>query len=252
MTTNANVRSPDGGHWYYSDGRPCYEVAKKDGTGMTKTTLAHARRLGLMPSVTTILRILDKPALTAWKVEQAILSVMTTPRIADETDDDFVLRVLSTDKVQDEERDASAKLGTDIHAAIAGALDGKQIDESLAVYVLPVVEACGKFGKLVASEKIVCGDGYAGKFDALFDQDGVLTLVDFKTTRKLPKASYPEHRLQLAAYAVIERAQLTANIYISTSEPGIIKVCVNDKSADVVEAFNHLVKVWQWINNYKP
>lgn len=252
MTTAANVKSEQGSHWYYPDGRPCYEVPKADGKGTTPTTLRHARKMGLLPSVTTILRILDKPALTAWKIEQAVLAVMTTPRLAGEPDDKFIERVLKTDKEQDKERDAAAQLGTDVHAAIEDALTGHTIRQDLAVYVNPVLDALKQFGDVQETEKVIVGSGYAGKTDAVF-KGSELTVVDFKTTKTLPKESYLEHRLQLAAYAkTFPGASRTANVYISTREPGQIAVTVNDGIDADYDAFRHLQAVWNFVNDYKP
>jgi len=254
MTTAANVKSPENGHWYYTDGRPCYEVAKADGKGMTPTTLRHARKLNLLPSVTTILRILDKPALTAWKIEQAVLAVMTTPRLAAESDDEFIQRVLKTDKEQDKERDAAAQLGTDVHAAIEDALTGHPYRDDLKPYVEPVLAQVKQFGTLIHSEHIVLGQGYAGKTDAVFSEDAFVTVVDFKTTKKLPKESYTEHKLQLAAYAKAfgNNAVRTANVYISTVEVGQVAVCINEDTQPSYEAFSHLLSVWQWLSDYAP
>ena len=81
---------------------------------MRKTTLADARKLGLVPSVTTILKVLAAPALESWKIEQACLALLTSPRQADERDDAFVKRILQTDRVQDQEAAAAAERGTEI------------------------------------------------------------------------------------------------------------------------------------------
>lgn len=254
MSTNANVKSPENGHWYYTDGRPCYEVEKADGKGMTPTTLRHAKKMNLLPSVTTVLRCLDKPALTAWKIEQAVLAVMTTPRLPIEADDAFIKRVLAVDKEQDKERDAAAQLGTDIHAAIEARINGQEIEERLMPYVMPVMDELNKLGKPVFSEKILVGDGYAGRCDLCVSNDQFNTLIDFKSTKKIPKDSYTEHRLQLAAYAKCKgvEAHATANIYVSTTEPGKVAVCVNDDIEPTYEAFCHLLKLWQWLSSYSP
>jgi hypothetical protein len=53
-------------HWYSLDGKPCHTVPNKDGDGTRTTTLRDARKLQLLPSVTTIIGILDKPQLTKW------------------------------------------------------------------------------------------------------------------------------------------------------------------------------------------
>ena len=259
--TTANVKSVENGPWYQLDGTPAYEQPKKDGSGMTKTTLAHARKLNLVPSVTTILKVLDKPALTAWKIEQAVLAVMTSPRQAGEPDDAFIKRVLAVDKEQDAERDAAVQLGTDIHAAIELAINGQiaNVQENLLPYIEPVLAALPQFGKPVASEICLVGNGYAGRTDLIAQNDEVMTytVVDFKTTKRIPKDAYPEQRLQLAAYAKAHKMPAsyrprTANIYISTTEPGQIAVCVNEDVDETFEAFTHLVKVWQFLNTYAP
>lgn len=256
MSTNANVKAPESGHWYTTDGKPCYEVLKADGKGMTPTTLRHARKMNLLPSVTTILRVLDKPALTAWKIEQAVLAVMTTPRQPEEADDAFIKRVLSVDKEQDKERDAAAQLGTDIHAAIELALTGNPYDVALADFVTPVLTAVAKFGTVHSTERIIVGGGYAGRTDAIAsDSSDTETVIDFKSTKKLPKESYTEHRMQLAAYAMgmgFPVKVRTANIYISTVDRGQISVCVNEDVEETFKAFQHLLAVWQWLSDYTP
>jgi hypothetical protein len=35
---------------------------------------------GLYPSVTSVLGIMDKPQLTSWKIEQAIMASLTLPK----------------------------------------------------------------------------------------------------------------------------------------------------------------------------
>ena len=57
-------------HWYDRDGKAVFEVPKAKGGGMRATTIADARKLGLYPSVTTVLGVLDKPQLTDWKLAQ--------------------------------------------------------------------------------------------------------------------------------------------------------------------------------------
>ena len=42
------------GHWYSKEGKPVHTQIKKDG-GERNTTLADAKKLGLYPSVTTIM-----------------------------------------------------------------------------------------------------------------------------------------------------------------------------------------------------
>lgn len=122
--------------------------------------------------------------------------------------------------------------------------------------VWPVVKELGEIGAIVWSERILVGEGFAGRCDLCLDlrEEGGYAIVDFKTTKKLPKNSYPEHKMQLAAYGKASGLNVTktANIYISTSNPGEIAVIENTDIDETYAAFQHLVKVWQWVNNYVP
>lgn len=256
MTTLARIHPDNSSHYYWPDGRPCHQVPYTDATkGMRNTTLADCKKLKLIPSVTQILKLLDKPALTSWLIEQSVLAIITSPRASGEADDAFIQRVLNTDREQDQERDTAARLGTNIHAAIESAIQGRGVEGRFEAFVRPVMEAIRPYGMVIFSEKVLVGDGYAGRCDLCMAIDKHCTIVDFKTTKKLPLKSYPEQRLQLAAYARAKtgvEVTKTANIYISTSEPGQIKVCENTDIEPTYEAFMNLLRVWQWMNDYKP
>jgi hypothetical protein len=71
-----------GGHWYQPDGTPLHQVPKADGKGMRDTTLADAKKLGLLPSVTGITDIVAKPALMNWKAAQVAAAAFENPRPA--------------------------------------------------------------------------------------------------------------------------------------------------------------------------
>lgn len=258
IATAAKTFSSDSSHWYFQDGTPCYEVPRSDGQGMRTTTLRDARKLGLLPSVTTILKLLHKQGLVDWLIEQACLSVLTAPRDESEDLDAFVYRVLHTERQQDSEAQKARDLGTDIHAALEAAVQGGQIAEELRVYVEPVLEAVKSIGGVFKVEAILVGDGYAGKTDLILVNGDNLTVIDFKTTKKLPKACWDEHRLQLSAYAaaLLKAAShqiFTANIYISTTEPGKFVTCMAHDWQDTYDSgFRPLVEHWQWSNNYNP
>ena len=57
-----------------------------DGTGDRAATVKDARRLGLLPSDTGILSVLDKPALGKWKCDQVALAALLTPKSAEESE----------------------------------------------------------------------------------------------------------------------------------------------------------------------
>lgn len=78
-----NLSAKQGGHWYKHDNgvwTAVHQVYKVDGSGLTNTTLAHARKMNLFPSVTGITGVIDAPAINNYRVDQAIKSALTLPR----------------------------------------------------------------------------------------------------------------------------------------------------------------------------
>jgi hypothetical protein len=262
MTTTATIRTNNSCHWYFTDGRPCYELPKKDGSGMKVPTLADARKLNLLPGVTGILNLLDKPALNDWKVTQGVLAVLTTPRLPGELDDAYVNRVLQVEKVQEQEGKTARDKGTDIHGALEAYFQGQSVLDQWAPWVMPAAEALLKRGSRVTTEKILVGHGYAGRTDLILDTLSHWEIADYKTTKKLPeKGAWDEHVLQLAAYArawetltakQVAKPIRTVNCYISTVDQGKFKIVENDPNwQEAYAAFAHLVAVWQYLKGYK-
>jgi RecB family exonuclease len=167
--------------------------------------------------------------------------------------DAFIKRVLLVDKEQDAEATRARELGTRIHDAIESALNNGIYPNDLEPYVKPVVLFANELGTTLATEKIMVGEGYAGRIDAILDGNEI-TVVDFKTTKTLPKESWTEHRLQLAAYAkslgnTNGKRINTVNIYCSTIEAGKIVVCQNPDWQETFErGFKPILNYWQFAN----
>src|SRR5512143_1596429 len=111
-------------HWFDAkDGEPVYQVPNVSKPGEFRpTNLRDAKRLGLVPSVTTILSILAKPQLERWKQQQVLLASLTMPRPEGITEEQWI------DAILDDDREQSVKAmdtGTKIHAAIQGAYEGE-------------------------------------------------------------------------------------------------------------------------------
>ncbi len=92
LTEESKTIVSESTHWYRTDGTPCYQVPRADGKGLRPTTLRDARKLGLVPSVTGIIRCAAAPQLEAWKRKQLALACLTLPRIEGESADDFMVR----------------------------------------------------------------------------------------------------------------------------------------------------------------
>jgi hypothetical protein len=82
----------ESGHWYDKEGNPAYTIIGANGAERN-TTLRDARKLNLVPSVTTILGIAAKPALENWKIDQAVLAATTLEQHNSETLDEFRSRI---------------------------------------------------------------------------------------------------------------------------------------------------------------
>ena len=115
------------GHWYDKQGNGVHTVPNKSKPGASRnTTVTDARKMGLFPSATNILSVMEKPQLVAYKVNQAILSALTLPRMEGETLDDFAIRV-----ADDSEQHAAsaAALGTLCHSKMEAALLVSSMDQ---------------------------------------------------------------------------------------------------------------------------
>ena len=86
-----NEHKSEGGHWYDREGEPRYTIIGTNGKERN-TTLRDAKKEGYVPSVTTIIDILDKPSLNTWKINKALEASVNLERLKDETDSSFIYR----------------------------------------------------------------------------------------------------------------------------------------------------------------
>ncbi len=261
---SALVQTNQPSHWYYPSGESCYEVpmASKKGQ-MRPTTLADAKKMGLLPSVTTIMRLLDKPALTSWRIEQAVLASLTLPAIAGESMDDRARRII---RDADDQVEKAATVGHLCHAAIEQyVLHGVTVvDPTIAPLLQPFTE-WWKFNcvKLHYCERVVVhpGFGYAGRLDCKAEiRDRGICVIDFKTRKPSGGSlrTYPEDGLQLSAYREADAmnaplADSCLSILINSQEPGLhIHEWPKDEIVRQFKCFGKLTELWQMVKNYNP
>ena len=221
------ARPSESNHWYAKDGTPMYTVPAKNGEPR-QTTLRDAKKMGLLPSVTTIMKAAASPGLEAWKLNQMMLAALTLPRAEGESEESFIKRIQADSKEQARQ---AADRGTKVHEAIERFFDGHIEAESLP-YLEPVYKNIEKhFGILNWSvEKAFAAADYAGKVD-LHSRDGDGVVIDFKTkeftSETLEKvAGFDENVMQLSAYRKgleIPKARC-ANVFVSVTEPGLVVV----------------------------
>lgn len=215
----------EAGHWYAPDGTPVYEVKARDGS-MRPTTLRDAKKMGLYPSVTGIIRCAAAPGLEFWKQQQVLLAALTLPRLPAENDESFCKRVIEDSK---EQAKKAAEGGTKIHAALQAAANFMEYDE--AVFEPHVGGAfnalTNTFGPVIwfAEQAFAHPSGFGGKAD-LSCQTAV---VDFKTKEFGPEddlKTWDEHAMQLAAYreGLGMPTARCAIVYVSVTHPGVARL----------------------------
>ena len=234
----------ESGHWYTKDGSPAYTTIGK--TGERPTTLRDARKLGLLPSVTTINGMLSKAGLDTWKQQQVLLAALTLPRQDGEAEQEWLARVMQDSKATGRE---AAERGTAIHAIIESYFEQVYMPEKPA-YLDNIDKALNEaFGEqLWLSEKSFGHPlGFGGKCDLMASSGFV---VDFKTKETdLDKVDvYFEHEMQLAAYREglgVPTARC-AIVFVNgkTNQVKLIEVS-QEKLQSGWECFEHLLRVYQ-------
>ncbi len=252
------------GHWYAKDGKPLYTVPMANGKGERDTTLRDARKLNLVPSVTTILGIVDKPALTRWKLEQlfeAITSYLPSRTMSLEQMAEYKKTVFSMSEKKGKD---AAELGSKIHDALEKYYLGEKFPTNLQQFTIPVVELLlSTFGNVswVPEAFFAYKDGYGGKCDLHLlpcDEYPNGVILDFKTksAEDFSKVkAYDEQCMQLVAYREgfnLPKAECY-NLFISTKEPGklLLHKWEEKECQKACKMFSYLLNYWQESNNFK-
>jgi hypothetical protein len=201
-----------GSHWYDRNGNTVYEVVKKSCKkgGMRPTTLSDARKLMLAPGVTEILNLLDKPAVTEWRINNILDAVINHeeqiphPWLASKKQiDEFKSKIK---QVANNLTKEAQERGTDIHDQLEAAIKGGKTEPHVEKFFETVKEV---FGDLdwVAEDSFCHSKGFGGKIDlhAIDKNNKILYIVDYKTkiASDMSKVKlYDNHYMQLAAYAM--------------------------------------------------
>jgi hypothetical protein len=166
-----------------------------------------------IPSVTTITGILDKPALTWWKLEQlAANAVQDAEMLAimrDRGDTEAAVRYVMYRR---NASDAARERGADIHALAERWHKGETVDapEELAEEWTGYLRWwTDTLPDMLYAEEMVASveHNYAGTFDLVAVIGGETWMLDIKSSKSVANAKgtvWPEYRLQLVAYARAE------------------------------------------------
>lgn len=256
-------------HFYDSkDGRPVYEVPMSTKEGMRATTVKDARKLALVPSVTTVTGVLDKSGLLYYFYDKIVKAVFEEPELGDHEDwDVYVDRLIKASKKESEK---ASKRGSYLHDLLEKYIKGDvfSLSNEDFGYIEPVLheldllkplkDGSGEITSYWNAEKSFSNSvGYGGKVDLYWSDGKNHIIIDFKTkntTEKKKFYRYDEHLMQLAAYRYglgMPDARCI-DIYFSALEPGIIEVHEWSEE-DLIrgfEMFRNLLGYWQLKNNY--
>jgi hypothetical protein len=263
IITKDRSQDREGSHWYRHDGTAAHHQPRADGKGQRNTTIKDAREQKLLPSVTTILGTLNKGALTAWKVKEAIAVAFRSRPQDQEPLEAYQKRIVEESMAQVGE---ASDLGTRIHDALEKASMGDlDIDPSLLVYVTPVLEWMDKAKiQVVEVERTLVNTkhGYAGKVDVIAKGPrGKRIICDYKSRKTQPGRAitpFDGQAMQIAAYAATAFPENSLariggiNVYVSTTEPGRVEAYTHPCLVGPFDAFKHVCAVWRHINNYDP
>ncbi len=220
-----------------------------------------------LPSVTTVLDIIAKPALGPWYAkeerryfETAMLEVLSR---SGARDPEYVLAAVAEAvtgvKAADREKQKAAAIGTAMHAGIEWTLRTQLGEDAGPEPRLPDAAAWGveswkdwaksvALGPLAIERTVYCEVcGYAGTLDLYARVRGVLTVLDWKSG----KAIYPEAFLQNVAYrhAAMRRGMPSAQGLIVRlpkyqEDPAWEAMPVPESLT--VEDFRAALRLWRW------
>ena len=215
----------------------------------------------LVPSVTNIIGILDKPALPRWSAKLVAERAMQMKHSLGNMEDGDIVDMLKSAPWSRSQR--AADRGTDIHAYLEARLNGlapEPLSEDAEPYRAAAddwFEYVGASLEDVQTEVTMFHAGYAGTTDVIAKDEEGWVILDFKTS----KAIYDEAALQLSALAgcstladgsvvpwrnddgsLIELPKL---VVVRIGQDGWEEKVVSDPFGSMV-AFHGLLDAWQW------
>jgi len=189
-------------HFYKPNGSSMHTIIGKNGKERT-TSIADARKLGLFPSVTTVMDVQAKPALIEWLQQELLAAVIDKPYHPDEwTVETYRKAMLINMRIKSKK---AANRGTEIHNLLesffkSGGFDLEEEDNEYIISTVKLIdEIFGLDGwiseKSFANTKL----GFAGCVDLYHPEKNII--VDFKTKDKenlKGVKQYDDHKMQLA------------------------------------------------------
>ena len=247
-------------HWYRRDGEPLHSVPSAKGEPRP-TTLRDARKLGLLPSVTNVLGVINKPELVEWKMTQAVLAALTLPRRDGEDLGVFAKRVVEDAQSQVK---GAAEFGSAFHAGAEHVAKTLEVDPT-GPYAAWLNRHRDWFQancvRMVWTERVLVNAdlGYAGTADLLVEHHRCgLTLVDYKTQGVKPgntARAYGSWCQQLAAYRrAFGKPVACMSVIVNSTEPSelVERLWIEEELRAGLESFEAALVIWRNEKCYDP
>lgn len=251
------IHAAESTHFYTRAGEPAYTIIGANGKERP-VTVRDARKLNLVPSVTTIIKCAAAPGLEMWKANQLMMAALTLPRAEGELEADWLKRV-STDSREHARK--AAERGTAIHAAIQGFFQHESPNPAYVPHIQGACEVLDEWSKLdhdcaFVEQSFSHPLGFGGKCDIACTSP--YFIADFKTKEfdaGTDLKTWDEHAMQLAAYR--EGLQMPsaqcAIVYVSVTTPGLCRLIEipEEELSRGWECFVHLLGFWKAKNKYR-
>jgi hypothetical protein len=178
-----------------------------------------------IPGVTTVLGVLNKPALVKWANNLGLQGIDSTKFVDEKAEIGTLAHQMIADYLRGEKTDTSEYSKVQIDQAENAVLSFFEWEKSHHIQVILVEEP-------MVSEEY----GFGGTIDCLGHINNELCLVDFKTSSGI----YPEMMIQLAAYK-----QLLAGNNIHVDKATILRIGRTSDEGFEERLVNHLDKRWE-------
>jgi hypothetical protein len=225
--------------------------------------LRQARKVGGLPSPTTVLKILSSPGLKWYFRRQMWEATCTTPRHPRMSDEDHWN---ACQKWADEHGKTARDAGGDFHDLVQ-AFHRKPVRGWLMLSdndpLRPQFDAYVDWyfrnvKRTIMVEQSVIGQGYAGRVDHLAEMmDSRIACLDAKTqdTKGKPFTFYPEWAVQLGAYAGAIRPIPDCLISVALNRNPAAPIMVEHWEWPKRPSYYHdiflgLLSYWRFANNY--
>lgn len=227
---------PESGRFYDKQARCILEVPCTSKDGTRSPTVADAAKNGWRPSVTEIIKSIDKAGLNMWKMEHLMDTVIANPLKEGEDVNTWKLRVFELSK---QYGSLAADRGKEIHRGVDRYfMLGEESPDVAIENTYTTIESHYRSMypdcTFIAEESFSSDLGYAGTIDLqVRDNTGALVVMSDLKTKELAKFKKPlqSDGLQLGAYSAAK------------GESSFIDTMASDRDTGAVQFFTWGTKV---------